>query len=141
MKRKDLIVEKEIEVRFSEVDSMNIVWHGSYMQYFEDAREEFGRKYKLGYQDIYNNGFYAPLVDISFQYKQPIFYGEKVKVIIKYVYKESSKIVFEYIIKDSEGNIRTTGISTQVFLDMDYKLLWYKPEYYTDWQNKALVYD
>ncbi|MCH4895695.1 acyl-CoA thioesterase [Marinilabiliaceae bacterium JC040] len=141
MKRKDLIVEKEIEIRFSEVDSMNIVWHGSYMQYFEDAREEFGRKYKLGYQDIYNNGFYAPLVDISFQYKQPIFYGEKVKVIIKYVYKESSKIVFEYIIKDSEGNIRTTGISTQVFLDMDYKLLWYKPEYYTDWQNKTLVYD
>lgn len=141
MKRKDLIVEKEIEVRFSEVDSMNIVWHGSYMQYFEDAREEFGRKYKLGYQDIYNNGFYAPLVDISFQYKQPIFYGEKVKVIIKYVYKESSKIVFEYIIKDSEGNIRTTGISTQVFLDMDYKLLWYKPEYYADWQNKTLVYD
>lgn len=141
MERQNLIVEKEIEVRFSEVDSMNIVWHGSYMQYFEDAREEFGRRYNLGYQDIYNNGYYAPLVDISFEYKRPIFYGEKVIVIIKYIYKESSKIVFEYTIKDKEGNIRTTGKSTQVFLDMDYKLLWYKPEYYTKWQNKILVHD
>jgi len=42
----------EIEVRFSEVDSMNIVWHGAYSLYFEDAREAFGKKYGLGYLDI-----------------------------------------------------------------------------------------
>ena len=44
---KNLFASKEIEVRFSEVDSMGIVWHGSYAKYFEDAREEFGKKYNL----------------------------------------------------------------------------------------------
>lgn len=39
----------EFDIRFSEVDSMNVVWHGSYPLYFEDAREAFGRKYGLGY--------------------------------------------------------------------------------------------
>ncbi len=44
-----LSASKELEIRFSEVDSMNIVWHGSYPLYFEDAREAFGKKYGLGY--------------------------------------------------------------------------------------------
>ena len=42
-----LKASKLIDIRFSEVDSMNVVWHGSYMLYFEDAREEFGNKYDL----------------------------------------------------------------------------------------------
>ena len=52
-----LTAEKEIEVRFSEVDSMGIVWHGSYSLYFEEAREEFGRKYDLGYLKIFGAVF------------------------------------------------------------------------------------
>ena len=35
----ELKASKDIEIRFSEVDSMNVVWHGSYALYFEDARE------------------------------------------------------------------------------------------------------
>lgn len=31
-----------LRVRFSEVDSMQIVWHGEYVRYFEDGREAFG---------------------------------------------------------------------------------------------------
>ena len=34
-----------VQVRFSEVDSIKMVWHGHYMTYMEDAREAFGRKY------------------------------------------------------------------------------------------------
>ena len=38
-RNKILQVEKVVDVRFSEVDSMGIVWHGNYVLYFEDARE------------------------------------------------------------------------------------------------------
>lgn len=54
-----LTASAKFEIRFSEVDSMNIVWHGSYPLYFEDAREEFGQKYELGYMTIFSNGYYA----------------------------------------------------------------------------------
>jgi len=30
-------VQTEIRVRFSEVDSMGVVWHGNYLKYFEDG--------------------------------------------------------------------------------------------------------
>ena len=52
---KRLIARRDFSIRFSEVDSMNVVWHGSYPLYFEDAREEFGRKYGLGYMTFLTN--------------------------------------------------------------------------------------
>ena len=45
----ELKASKSLEIRFSEVDSMKVVWHGSYALYFEDAREAFGEKYDLRY--------------------------------------------------------------------------------------------
>ena len=73
MDNKILSAEKNFEIRFSEVDSMSFVWHGSYPLYFEDARESFGEKYGLGYMVIFNSGYYAPLVDLSFHYKKGNF--------------------------------------------------------------------
>ena len=44
MKKETILsATKTFEVRFSEVDSMGVVWLGHYATYFEDAREEFGR--------------------------------------------------------------------------------------------------
>ena len=37
-----------VQVRFSEVDAIRMVWHGNYVRYMEDAREAFGREYGLG---------------------------------------------------------------------------------------------
>ena len=36
-----LKAEKEFNIRFSEVDSMNIVWHGDNSMYFEGVIEAF----------------------------------------------------------------------------------------------------
>ena len=37
---------------------MNVVWHGSYMLYFEDARELFGEKFDLTYMGYVRHGYY-----------------------------------------------------------------------------------
>ena len=79
-----LQAEKDIDIRFSEVDAMQIVWHGSYALYFEDAREEFGRKYKLEYMRMYEFGFYAPLVELKFNYKRPLKYQDKARIKITF---------------------------------------------------------
>ena len=85
----------EFEIRFSEVDSMNVVWHGSYALYFEDAREAFGKKYGLDYLTIFGNGYFAPLVELNFQYKKPLIYGMRPAITIKYRPTEAAKIVFD----------------------------------------------
>lgn len=129
----------EFSPRFSEVDSMNIVWHGSYPLYFEDAREAFGTKYGLGYMLIFENGFYAPLVELSFQYKRPITYDMECRVEITYRPTDAAKIVFDYEIYDVKENLlRAVGHSVQVFMDKNYQLCWTNPEFYEKWKAKWL---
>lgn len=130
---------KEFEIRFSEVDSMNVVWHGSYPLYFEDAREAFGRKYGLGYLTIFDNGYYAPLVDLTFHYKKPLVYGMRPSITITYRPTEAAKIVFDYEIHDTaDGSLIATGHSVQVFMDRRYQLVWFNPPFYEKWKKKWL---
>ena len=132
-----LSATKEIEIRFSEVDSMNVVWHGSYALYFEDAREAFGAKYGLGYGDYISNEHYAPIVELTFHYKKSIRYGMHPVIEITYVPTAAAKIVFDYEMRDSEdGTILATGHSVQVFMDMDYRLVYDNPDFYLAWKKK-----
>lgn len=127
------------EIRFSEVDSMNVVWHGSYPLYFEDAREAFGRKYGLSYQEIFRNGCFAPLVELTFHYKKPLFYGMRPTMTITYCPTDAAKIVFDYEIRDTaDGSLLATGHSVQVFTDTKYRLLWFNPPFYEAWKRQWL---
>jgi acyl-CoA thioester hydrolase len=136
-RNKKLTATKNLEIRFNEVDSMNIVWHGSYTLYFEDAREAFGKKYGLGYLDIFGNGYYAPLVDLRFLYKKPLIYGQDARIEITYRNTEAAKIIFDYKILDNKDNsLIVSGYSIQVFLDKQFQLLWLNPPFYEEWKQK-----
>lgn len=137
---KELSAELDFDIRFSEVDSMNIVWHGSYPLYFEDAREAFGKKYDLGYLRMFHEGVYAPLVDLRFQYKKPLTYGMHPRIKITYRHTEAAKLIFDYQIYNPEdGVVMATGYSVQVFMDHDYQLMLYNPPFIEAWRKKWLA--
>ena len=133
----ELKASKEIEIRFSEVDMMQVVWHGAYALYFEDAREAFGAKYDISYMGYVDHGYFAPIVEQTIQYKKPIRYGMKPRIDIIYRPTEAAKIVFDYEIVDtSDGSLIATGHSVQVFMDMQYNLVWENPEFYLEWKHR-----
>ncbi|MEI6900534.1 MAG: acyl-CoA thioesterase, partial [Bacteroidota bacterium] len=112
-----LVDRKEITVRFSEVDSMNIVWHGHYLKYFEDGREAFGNKFNIGYLDVYKHNVMIPIVKVDCEYKRPLVYGDKGIVETTFINSESAKIMFGYkIFRQPDQEVIATGKSMQVFL-------------------------
>ena len=132
-----LKASKEFDVRFSEVDSMKIVWHGSYALYFEDAREEFGRVHGLSYQLYLENECPAPLVELHFRYVKPLLYRQRARVDITLRNTHAAKIVFDYEIRLVEDDsLVTTGTSTQVFLDKNHNLMFTNPPFYEEWKKK-----
>ena len=137
-KEKVLSVTKPFDIRFSEVDSMGVVWHGHYAMYFEDAREEFGKKYHLEYLFMYDQGFFEPLVELTFKYKKPLIYGMKPEITITYLPTEAAKIVFDYEIRDTAtGEVYVTGHSVQVFMDKtNYQMVLYSPDFYEECKKK-----
>lgn len=133
----ELTTEKELEIRFSEVDVMKVVWHGSYPLYLEDAREAFGAQYGLSYQNYLDNNVFAPIVEMNIKYKKPVLYGAHPHIRITYRPKEAAKIVFDYEIFDPEdGSLYLTAQTTQVFMDMNYELMWDNPPFFAEWKKK-----
>jgi acyl-CoA thioester hydrolase len=128
---------KEIIVRFSEVDSMKIVWHGNYLKYFEDGRESFGSKYNLGYLDVYKHNVMIPIVRVNCDYKRPLEYGDTAIVETTFINSEAAKILFAYkIFRKSDNELAATGKSMQVFLTPKGELLLTSPRFFTEWKKK-----
>ncbi len=137
---KTLSHETEIKVRFSEVDSMGIVWHGSYVKYLEDGREAFGKKYSISYMDVFKkHGFMIPLVKLEIDYKNQLFYEDE--IIIKTVFKDSpaAKIYFEYeIYRKSDNALILTAETVQIFMNKNRELELNVPDFINKWKNKYL---
>lgn len=139
----DLSIETTLQIRFSDTDAMGVVWHGNYLRFFEDGREAFGEKYGLEYLDVYNSGYFTPIVKTDINYKNSIYYGDQVKMITRYVNNRSAKIVFEYeLINIDSGQIIASGSTTQVFLSVkERELRLDNPDFYLKWKQGLLGID
>jgi len=137
MTGKELISTIEFPVRFSEVDSMQIVWHGNYVKYMEEGREDFGRKYGISYMQIRDQGFMAPLVRINCDFKKTLTYEDKVIVETRFIDSDAAKITYSFVIyRASDHEVVATGESVQVFLDMNRELVLTVPPFFEAWKKK-----
>lgn len=129
-----------VRVRFSEVDSVGMVWHGNYVQYLEDAREAFGRKYSLEYLRFYDNGFLVPVYDLHMRYLSSASVDDVLSVRIVWKDVPGAKIVYEYEIRrESDSRLLLTAESVQLFTDLDGNLQLSCPAFYREWKEKWAV--
>lgn len=134
---RELVVEKELEIRFSEVDMMGVVWHGNYPLYLEDAREAFGAEFGLSYALYIKENVFVPIVKMDVDYKRPVRFGMRPVIRIEYVPTAAAKVIFDYKLYDKEsGDVFLTARTVQVFMDRDYKLMWFSPDFYTQWKRQ-----
>jgi putative thioesterase len=119
---------------------MHVVWHGEYIRYFEDGREDFGRRFAgLGYVDLAKSGYLIPVVDVTLQFKSPLRVDDTAVVETRYIDSEAAKICFEYTIRrQSDGEIVATGSTMQVFVDFEYNLCLIQPDFYVEWKKRWL---
>lgn len=130
----------EIRVRFNEADPLGIVWHGHYIRYFEDGREDFGNRYGVGYLDFFRNGLVVPVVHVDCAFKKSLRYGDTVVIETRYAPCEAAKIKFSYRLFNKEtAELVATGSSVQVFLDREHSVLQLlNPPFFEEWKKKFL---
>jgi len=137
---KTITTTTEIIVKFSDCDALQMVWHGHYIKYFEDGREDFGRKHQLGYWEIYKQSNLAvPLIHVDCDYKKFVGLGEKITIESTFIETPAAKIIFEYKIFNQKKELVCTGKTIQVFVDAVTKdLLITVPAFYEAWKQKHL---
>ena len=137
---KKLVSKTEVLVRFNEADPLGIVWHGHYIRYFEDGREDFGNHYGIGYLDIFNNGFVIPVVNVDCSFKKSLRYGDSVIVETSYIPCDAARMQFSYrLFNKKTMELVATGNSVQVFLDREQSVLQLlNPPFFEEWKRKHL---
>ena len=133
----NLIDRVTIRVRFSEVDSMKVVWHGEYVKYFEDGRESFGKKYDLEYLNVHAKGYTIPFVSLKCEYKNSLRVADTAIVETRYLDCEAAKIKFAYTIyREADMVVVAEGESVQVFLNSNNELELTAPKFFIEWKKK-----
>jgi acyl-CoA thioester hydrolase len=124
------------KVRFQEVDSAGMVWHGRYAGYFEEARDALGELYGIGYLDFYRNGVFVPVRMFHVDFYRPLRLQEEVVVEASLHYSEAARINHSFVILDREENVATTGYTVQMMLDADRNLCVFPPPFYEDFLRR-----
>lgn len=137
---KELIDICRVPIRFSDIDSMQRVWHGSYVSYLEDGRESFGKHYPgIGYADMQRIGIYAPIYDMHIKYFAPLMLNDVAIIHTQYIYRLGARLDYAYkIYRASDQTLCAEGTTIQLFIDPQGVLIVDKPEYYQTWQDKYL---
>jgi acyl-CoA thioester hydrolase len=114
MEIRNLTADVECTVEFYDVDSMDVVWHGNYVKYFEKARCALLNKIGYSYREMRASGYVFPVTDISLKFIRPLRFGDRVR--IKAVLDEyENRLRIKYELSRAEtGEITTKGMSTQM---------------------------
>lgn len=126
----------KIRVRFTETDPLGIVWHGNYIQYFEDGREAFGRDHGISYLEQKEYGYTSPIVKSSCEHKLPLRYGDVATIKTTFINSPAAKMIFRYQIYDPQDKLVCTGETIQVFLNDKGELSLTMPEFFANWKEK-----
>lgn len=135
---KELTNTTTFRVRFSEVDSLRIVWHGNYLKYFEDGRDAWGAEFGMDFLEIYEkHGLLMPLASSHMDYKYPLRYNEIGVVETTFVNSRAAKVIFKFkIYNEDRSELKATGETVQVFMDMNNVLQLNTPPFLEEWKQK-----
>jgi len=130
-----------VRVRFQEVDTLEIVWHGHYLAYFEDARVAFGRAYGINYTDLRAASLAAPVVHVECDFLAPARFDEELEVVARLYERESAKIEFHCEVwRPTPPTLLAAGQTVQAFADFGGNLLLTLPQFmrdfYARWRDR-----
>lgn len=117
-------------VRFDEVDVLEIVWHGHYASYFEDARVALGEHLGIGYSTLYRERVPAPIKQLFVNYHRPLVFAERCRIIARLHWCESARMNMSYKILNAQGATVATGFSVQMFMQTSGEYLTRQPDFY-----------
>ena len=110
--------ETEISVQFSDLDPMEIVWHGHYIKYLEIVRGVLLDSIDYNYPQMKASGYVWPVIDVHLRYAHSATLGQRLKLRAEIVEWEN-RLKIDYLITDAvTGDRLTRATTTQVAVEI-----------------------
>lgn len=106
----------EVVVRYAETDMMGVVYHGSYLPWFEVGRTTLLKELGLSYKKMEADGYMLPVLEVNAKYLRPAVYDDVLTIVTRLVEKPVLRIRLEYEVRRGEELI-ATGQTVHAFID------------------------
>ena len=110
-------VETEVKVRYAETDAQGVVYHGSYVVWFEVGRTEYCDAAGYPYARMEAEGVNIVVSDLAARFRRPTRYGDTVRVSTRLAALRSRGCTFAYRITLPDGGVAVEGETIHLFVD------------------------
>ncbi len=106
-----------IKAQFYHLDPMNIVWHGNYVRFFEQARCELLDKIGHNYSHMHDSDYLWPVVDMRAKFVRPVGFSQIIDVEAT-LREYENRLKIDYLITDAKTKDKvTSGFTIQVAVE------------------------
>lgn len=117
--------EYKVKISFEDLDPMNVVWHGNYMRYMEQARCDLLEKLNYTYKNMKEDGYAYPIAKMQVKYIKPAKFGDILTIRSNLISIEPT-LDIKYIIYNNENKIFEAQ-TTQIGVDTNTQESVYTP--------------
>ncbi len=108
-----------IRAQFYDLDPMQVVWHGNYARYLEQARCALLDGIGYNYPQMALSGYAWPIVDMRIKYVRPVRFGQEI-VVTATIAEVANRLKIDYRIRDrASGEVLTKAPTVQVAVRLD----------------------
>lgn len=105
--------------QFYDLDPMNVVWHGNYPRFLEQARCALLDKIGYNYQQMVDSGFAWPIVDMQLKYVRPIHFAQAIVVRATLTEYENRACIDYRILDQASGEVLTKARTVQLAIAVE----------------------
>ena len=113
-----IVSRSEVVVRYAETDMMGVVYHGSYLPWFEVGRTTLLKELGLAYRQLEADGYRLPVLEVSAKYFRPALYDDTLTIVTTLREKPLLRIRLDYEVRRGD-ELLATGFTVHAFIDRD----------------------
>ena len=110
----------EVTVRYAETDMMGVVYHGSFLPWFEIGRTTLLKEMGLPYRKLEEQGYRLPVLEVTAKYFRPALYDDLLTIVTTLAEKPVLRIRLDYEVKRGD-ELLATGHTVHAFIDREGK--------------------
>lgn len=111
-----IVSRSPVTVRYAETDMMGVVYHGSYLPWFEIGRTTLLKEMGLSYRQLEEDGFRLPVLEVGAKYFRPAVYDDTLTIVTTLKEKPVLRIHLEYEVRRGD-ELLATGHTVHAFID------------------------
>jgi len=106
----------QVTVRYAETDMMGVVYHGSYLPWFEIGRTTLLKEHGLPYRQLEADGFFLPVLEVHVKYARPALYDDVLTIVTTMSEKPTLRIRLNYEVLRGDL-VLATAHTVHAFID------------------------